>query len=95
MSGATETVEIAGADGGPVTVTLRRRGVREILRCVGRAGEINRMEGEPARFDGNSLARRKAAAQARKGIVVMPLVLCPVDPSAQRVARGRAEVKQA
>lgn len=60
--------------------------------------ELGVAEQQPAlpRFEGNRRERRRAAALGRKGVsvVVGAPVFYPIDPSVQRVARGRAEARQ-
>lgn len=75
---------------------LRRISVPAFADRLARHGEVNLDErGEPTRFEGNRRARRKAAAQARKGVVVLPPVFYPASPDTLRVARGQAVVRQA
>lgn len=96
MSGATETFDITCSDGELFAVTFRRRGVREILHCVDRfehADDSTRME-EPGWFEGNRRARRKAAAQARKGVVAKPAAPVTVDDIRALFAAAEAKVNR-
>ncbi|MFH6786654.1 hypothetical protein [Methylobacterium sp. MA0201] len=87
-----EAFELEGIVGEPVTVTLRRTGAREWIDHIVRLGEANGERAPRPRFEGNRRARRKAAAQARRGVYVMPPVRYP-EPNIMRV--GFAEAEQA
>jgi len=79
MSSALSDRAVLGEDiEHPVVVTFTRRGVRELVDHLKRHGKVNMEREERPRFDGNRRARRKAAAQVRRGAPASDLA--PVDP---------------
>ncbi|KQO61743.1 hypothetical protein [Methylobacterium sp. Leaf88] len=93
MGEASETFVVEGSDG-PVEVTLRRYGVREIVERMARAERWanNVEERQPARVEGNRQARRKAAARARKEFTTK--VSDPMIPAPPWLAAGETWLRQ-
>lgn len=85
------TFELDAPDREPVMVTLQRTGLSEWGDRFVLHGEANEMEAPRPRFEGNRRARRKAAAEARKGAYVMPPVRYP-EPDTMRVGFAEAEM---
>lgn len=107
--GASETTTGVGpGDHELAMVTFRRRGAAEIVEAISRfstseaEAAFNRairrpLADEPSRFEGNRHARRKAAAEARRGAVVMEPIRFPepkasVPPGLVRFIEGLGAV---
>ncbi|WP_279356724.1 hypothetical protein [Methylobacterium indicum] len=86
-----EAIELDGPDGQPMPMTLRRIGAREWVNHI-----VRQAEAAP-RFEGNRRERRKAAAQARKGVPAseMASVQEPVGPDTIRSMFAEAEAEKA